>query len=107
MFVQHGMRLPSNIVETQCLPVITALLQQSHMLAALPEEAVQSCCKAGLLTVLTRNLPLSVGAFGIITRKHHKLSPGAQLLLSSLREQARQMYPVVRYAPACARKSLA
>lgn len=107
MFVQHGLPLPGNIVETQCLPVITALLQQSNMLAALPEEAVQSSCKAGLLTVLTRNLPLSVGAFGIITRKHHKLSPGAQLLLSTVREQAGHLYPVASYGPACARKSLA
>jgi DNA-binding transcriptional LysR family regulator len=59
---------------------------------ALPEVAVQSCCKAGILTVLVRNLPLSVGAFGLITRRHHKLSPGAQVMLSTLREEAGHLW---------------
>ena len=72
-------------------------------LAVLPEEAVQSGCKAGILTVLVRNLPLEVGAFGLITRRNHKLSPGAQLMLSALREQGGQMYPVDSYRPACTR----
>jgi len=77
MFVQHGLSRPTNIIETDCLPVITGLLQQSNRLVALlPEEAVQPCLKAGILTVLVRNLPLGVGAFGLITRRHHKLSPG-------------------------------
>ncbi len=102
MLVRHGLSLPGNIVESQCLPVITALLQQSNMLAVLPEESVQSCCDAGILTVLVRNLQLGVGAFGLITRRHHKLSPGAQLMLSTLREQAGYMYPVASHRPACA-----
>ena len=105
MLVQQGLSLPGNIVESQCLPVITALLQQSNMLAVLPEEAVQSGCKAGILTVLVRNLPLGVGAFGLITRRHHKLTPGAQLMVSALREQAGHMYPVESHGPAYARVS--
>jgi DNA-binding transcriptional LysR family regulator len=102
LFVQHGASPPTNIVESQCLPVITALLQQSNMLAVLPEEAVQSYCKAGMLAVLIRNLPLGVGAFGLITRRGHKLSPGGQLMVSSLREQARQLYSVASHRTACA-----
>jgi DNA-binding transcriptional LysR family regulator len=80
--------------------VITALLQQSNMLAILPEEAVQACCKAGILKVLVRNLPLEVGAFGLITRRNHKLSPGAQLTVNALREQGGLMYPVDSHRPA-------
>ena len=93
MFVQHGLSRPTNIIETDCLPVITSLLQQSNMVVALPEETVQSCYKTGFLTVLVRNLPLSVGAFGLITRRHHKLSPAAQVMLSTLREAAGQLWP--------------
>ena len=100
MLVRYGLSLPSNVVESQCLPVITALLQQSNMLAILPEEAVLSYCQAGILTVLVRNLPLEVGAFGLITRRHHKLSPGAQLMVSALREQGGLMYPVDSHRPA-------
>jgi DNA-binding transcriptional LysR family regulator len=94
MFVRHGLSRPTNIIETDCLPVITSLLQQSNMVTVLPEEAVQSYLKAGILTVLVRNLPLGVGAFGLITRRHHKLSPGAQVMLSTLREEAGQLWPI-------------
>ena len=94
LFVRHGLSRPTNIIETDCLPVITSLLQQSNMVAILPEEAVQSCLKAGILTVLVRNLPLGVGAFGLIARRHHKLSSGAQVMLSTLREEAGQLWPV-------------
>jgi DNA-binding transcriptional LysR family regulator len=90
--VELGMPLPTNIVETTSLPLITALLQQSNMIAALPEEAVQSSCEAGHLTVLLGDLPLGVGAFGLITRRNHKLSQAAQLMLSTLRELAPQVY---------------
>jgi DNA-binding transcriptional LysR family regulator len=93
MFVQHGLPPPTNIIETQCLPVITSLLQQSNMVVTLPEEAVQSCCRAGILTVLVRNLPLDLGPFGLITRRHHKLSPAAQVMLSTLREEAGHLWP--------------
>jgi DNA-binding transcriptional LysR family regulator len=92
MLVERGMPLPTNIVETTSLPLITALLQQSNMIAALPEEAVQSSCEAGHLTVLLGDLPLGVGAFGLITRRNHKLSQAAQLMLTTLRELAPQVY---------------
>lgn len=88
MFVQHGLSRPNNIIETDSLPTITSLLINSNMVVALPEEAVQSCCKAGDLTVLVRHLPLGVGAFGLITRRQHRLSPGAQVMLGMLREEA-------------------
>jgi len=48
---------------------------------------------------------LGVGAFGLITRRHHKLSPGAQLMVSELREQAGYLYPAERRGPACTRIS--
>jgi DNA-binding transcriptional LysR family regulator len=92
--VEQGLPLPTNIVETASLPLITALLQQSNMVAALPQEAVQASCKAGLLTALVSDLPLGVGAFGLITRRNHKLSQAAQLMLSTLRELAGQVYPL-------------
>ena len=91
--MEQGLSLPTNIVETTSLPLITALLQQSNMIAALPEESVQTACKAGHLVMLVGNLTLGVGAFGLITRRNHKLSQAAQLMLSTLRELAGQVYP--------------
>jgi DNA-binding transcriptional LysR family regulator len=97
--VEQGLPLPTNIVETASLPLITALLEQSNMIAALPQEAVQASCKAGLLSVLVSNLPLGLGAFGLITRRNHKLSQAAQLMLSTLRELAGQVYPAENRRP--------
>ena len=90
---QRGWSLPTNIVEADALPVITSLLQQSEMVVALPEEVVLPYCDAGILSVLIRNLPLGVGAFGLITRRNRPLSPGAQLMLNTLREIAGHVYP--------------
>lgn len=90
---QRGWSLPTNVVEAVALPVITSLLQHSEMVVALPEEVVLPYCRAGILSVLVRNLPLGVGAFGLITRRNHTLSSGAQLMLNTLREVAAQIYP--------------
>jgi DNA-binding transcriptional LysR family regulator len=94
LFVQNGLAPPANIVEAVSLPVITSLLQQSNMVAALPEAAMQTCRDAGDLKVLMSNLPLQAGAFGLITRRDPQLSPGAHLLLKTLRELGGQLHPV-------------
>ena len=90
LFAQHGLPLPTNIVETLSLPVITMLLQQNSMVVALPEHAVRTCCDSGLLTRLIGDLTLGMGAVGVITRRGHMLSAGAQLMLKTLCELAEQ-----------------
>jgi DNA-binding transcriptional LysR family regulator len=94
MFVQSSLAPPANIVETPSLPVIMSLLQQTDMVAALPEGTVQSSCKAGDLTVLIGNLPLRVGALGLVTRRGQQLSSGAHIMLKTLRELSGQLHAV-------------
>jgi DNA-binding transcriptional LysR family regulator len=91
-FLQQGLSLPTNVVQTTSLPVITNLLRSTNMVAALPEAAVQTFTEAGLLTVLIKDLGLEIGSFGIVTRRHHRLSPGAQVLVAALRETASKLY---------------
>jgi DNA-binding transcriptional LysR family regulator len=93
MFIQRGLAPPTNIVETLSLPAMTSLLQQGDYVVALPEQAVQPCCKAGILKVLLRNLPLAIGGFGLVTRRHDQLSPGAQRLFNTLREVGKELNP--------------
>jgi DNA-binding transcriptional LysR family regulator len=100
MFIQHGLPLPTNIVETVSLPVISTLLHNSNMVVALPEETVASACSEGTLTVLARSLPLGLGAFGLIRRRRQKHSPAAQLMANTLRELARELYPIESSTPA-------
>jgi DNA-binding transcriptional LysR family regulator len=94
VFLQRGLALPNNIVQTSSLPVITSLLRTTDMIAPLPEECVQPYCESGELAVLVEDLGLELGAFGIIVRREHTLSPGARIMLGALRETAAQLYCV-------------
>jgi len=88
LFLSAGLDQPQQTVETLSLPVVTSLLGQSDMLSALPEELVKPYVEAGLLTVLNFDLGLRMDAYGIVTRRGHQLSPGADLMLNCLREEA-------------------
>src|SRR5512146_1822852 len=92
MFLRQGLPQPGDIVETSSLPMITALLEQGRMIVALPEVAVASYCKAGILKVLMTDLPVGIGGFGLVTRRNRELSPGARSMLSTLREVAEKLY---------------
>lgn len=88
MFISQGRDLPAKTVETAALPVAVALLTGSDMVAALPEEVVRPQLAAGVLAVLPFDAGLKLDAYGIVTRRQHALSPGAQAMLEVLREVA-------------------
>ncbi|PRC93410.1 LysR substrate-binding domain-containing protein [Solimicrobium silvestre] len=88
LFLARGLDQPGITVETTALPMITNLLIGSDMIAALPEELVRPYLDIGLLTVLPYDLGLRMDCYGIVTRRKYKLSPGAQAMLTILREVA-------------------
>ncbi|MFZ6756121.1 LysR substrate-binding domain-containing protein [Undibacterium sp. Ji50W] len=90
LFLSHGLDQPTETVETLSLPVITSLLLASDMIVALPEDLIKNYLDSNLLTVLPYDLGLRMDAYGIVTRKQHRLSPGAQAMLDTLRELALQ-----------------
>ena len=90
--MQRGLQMPGKIVETSSLPMMTNLLRHTDMLVALPEEVVQHYCDAGLLKVLPIDLGVRMDSFGIITRRGHGLSRGAEAALQALREAADGVY---------------
>jgi DNA-binding transcriptional LysR family regulator len=96
LFLSHGLDQPSETVETSALPVITNLLIGSDMVVALPQELVQPYLDAGLLAVLPFELGLRMDVYGIVTRKRHQLSPGAEATLQTVREVASQRYAADR-----------
>ena len=55
------------------------------IIIALPPETMQHHLDAGTLVQLQVDLGLRMDAYGIITRKQHRLSPGAQAMLDVLR----------------------
>jgi DNA-binding transcriptional LysR family regulator len=88
LFVQRGLPVPPNVIQTQSLAVITSLLRATDAVAVLQPEAVRPLCESGFLAILIEDIGLEVGCFGIITRKGYKLSPGAHALLECLRAAA-------------------
>lgn len=92
LFLSQGLDPPPETVETLAMPMVTSLLAGSDMLAALPEELVQPYLDAGLLAVLPFELGLRMDAYGLVTRRRHQLSPGAEALRGLLRELALERY---------------
>ena len=99
VFLQQGLPMPANVVQTQSLPAILGLLRSTNAVVPLPRETLQPLCDSGFLSVLIDNVGVTMTPFGIITRRKHKLSPGAQALLDAIRTTARTLYPQA-HAPA-------
>ena len=96
MFLSQGLEPPSETVETLALPVIANLLIGSDMVVPLPQELVAPYLQTGLLVILPLELGLRMDMYGIITRRQHQLSPGADAMLATLREVTEIRYPMHR-----------
>lgn len=86
MFLSQGLEQPAETVTASALPVITALLARSEMVAPLPVELVQPYLDSGLLATLPVDLMLRMEIYGIVTRRRHRLTPAAEAMLAALRE---------------------
>jgi len=88
LFLSAGLDLPEQTIETTSLPMITHLLALSDMVVALPREVVRTHVEHRLLVALPMQLELRLDPYGIVTRRHHPLSPGGQAMLQALRVTA-------------------
>ena len=88
LFLSAGLDLPEQTIETTSLPMITQLLAQSDMVVALPREVVRTHVEHRLLVALPIELELRLDPYGIVTRRHHPLSPGGEAMLQALRHTA-------------------
>jgi DNA-binding transcriptional LysR family regulator len=104
LFLSQGQEQPGETVSTMALPTIASLLRASDMVAPLPVELVQPYLDSGLLTILPFEMGLRMDMYGIITRKHHQLSPGAEAMLVALREIVAQRYPACAAVQADAKR---
>lgn len=92
MFHRNHFAPPSNVVETTAISVITSLLQQTNFLHVMPIDVARYYVQFGELAILPIDLPCKMDSFGIITRRNHLLSPGANILLKGFREIALELY---------------
>ena len=98
MFGRAGLAPPSQVVETTALLVITGLLHQTDSLHVMPRDVAREYERFGQLKILPIDIPCEMDAFGLITRRDHLLSPGANTLLQAIRLTAATVYPTV-YPP--------
>jgi DNA-binding transcriptional LysR family regulator len=92
MFRRIDLETPSNVVETTSMSVIKSLLQQTDFLHVMPVEAARYYVQSSELAIVPLALPCKMDSFGIIMRRNHLLSPGANLLLKHVRAIAAQIY---------------
>ena len=64
------------------------VLQERDMVIALPRELMEPYLGNGRLAVLPFELGITMDVYGIVTRRGHQLSPGAEAMLATLREVA-------------------
>lgn len=84
-FQRRGLVMPRNILQTQSLSAALGLLRHCNAVTPLPKAAVQPLIESGLLRVLIDDIGIDMGPFGLVTRRTHRLSPGAQVLADALR----------------------
>lgn len=92
MFRRAGLEPPANTVDTTALLLITALLQQTDTLHVMPADVARYYQSLNVLTILPIELPVKMDAFGIIRQQDHLLSPGGNLLLTAVRNAAKEIY---------------
>ena len=94
LFHEHGLTVPNNIIETSDMPIIIELLRATNGVAPMTKESARSYVETGVLERVPIDLEIRMDVFGIITRRHQVLSPGADILLNLLRETALKLYPI-------------
>ena len=92
MFQEAGLAPPFNVIETAAVLFITRMLQQSDMLCVMASAVARYYASHGILEVLPLEMPCHMDDFGFITRTDRMLSPGATLLLQSLKTASRSVY---------------
>ena len=88
LYVQNGLPVLTSVVETLSVPLMMGILRNSDALVLLPEEFAKPFCAANLWADLRINLGVRAENYGIITRRHHRLTPQVRQVVQALRKAA-------------------
>ncbi|PPV04882.1 galactose-binding protein regulator [Xanthomonas bromi] len=92
MFRSAGLEPPQQVIGTTALMFITKMLQESDNLAVVPVDVARHYAAHGMVSIVPMELSCRMDAFGIITRNDWLLSPGAQTVLTAMKDVAAQVY---------------
>lgn len=85
-FIQQGLKLPNNRVESLSLLTNVSLLQCSDSLSFMPRAAAQPFLKAGVLSVVTLEHLPTFGMIGYSLKQERPLSLSVQHFIQALQE---------------------
>jgi len=85
LFRELGVDRPPDVVETSSILMTTALLEETEMLAVLPQDVARYYAERDILVILPVALPPIMGSFGILTRTDRPLPPAALAFIEALR----------------------
>jgi len=90
-FVETGVPLPRNLIESVSILTNRVLLRKSDCVGVMPYHVALDDVEHGLLTILPVKLKSIEGPVGVILRAPGALAPAAAALLESLRAAARDV----------------
>ena len=85
VFMESGLIMPINILETSSMLLTTSLLRQSDMLAVMPTVVAKHYEERKTLGIVPLKIKRQIAPYGIITRKGRILSPATQVFIREIR----------------------
>ncbi|WP_460874919.1 LysR family transcriptional regulator [Paralcaligenes ginsengisoli] len=85
VFMESGLALPINILETSSMLLTSSLLRQSDMLAVMPTLVAKHYEERKTLGIVPLKIKRQIPSYGIITRKGRILSPASQVFILEIR----------------------
>ncbi|MGP9677696.1 MULTISPECIES: LysR substrate-binding domain-containing protein [Halomonas] len=86
LFLHHQVAPPSQVVDTADVFVSLALVDKSNTITVTTRETADLLCAPQRFHLLPFSETLSVQPYGLVSLRHQRLSPGAAVLMSTLRE---------------------
>jgi DNA-binding transcriptional LysR family regulator len=84
-FMEAGVAVPINILETSSMLLTSSLLRQSDMLAVMPTLVARHYEERKILGIVPIKFRRRLASYGVITRKGRILSPATQLFIGEIR----------------------
>ncbi len=88
VFMEAGIALPLNILETSSMLLTSSVLRQSDMLAVMPTLVARHYEERKTLSIVPWPIKRRLAPFGIITRKGRVHSPATQAFIQELKNGA-------------------
>jgi DNA-binding transcriptional LysR family regulator len=93
LFLEHGLRPPERVIESESFEVSLAIVLQSDALAVVPNAVADLYNSSGQITTLRFAEPFALAEYGLIRMRGQPLSPASEFFIAQIRRRAEQLTP--------------